>query len=109
MEDLPVLGYPMKPTEICLRDECRAENWRRSEIRDPFPNELLIEAWNARVGYSLPRRRTQLALIQSQYHEYTNWNGTHIAEAEKQEKYRQKKKRGNKKQKECSKRCVDHN
>ena len=41
MEDLPVLGYPMKPTEICLRLLWRAENWRRREIRVPLPKEFV--------------------------------------------------------------------
>lgn len=61
MDDLPVLGPPIRPTEICFRSECREENWRRSWIREPFPKELLMLAWNARVGYSLERRRTQEA------------------------------------------------
>lgn len=50
MEDLPVLGYPMNPTEICLREAWREENWRRSEMSEPLPKEFVMEAWNARVG-----------------------------------------------------------
>ena len=50
IEDLPVLGYPMKPTEICFRSEWRDENWRRREIREPLPKELVMDAWNASVG-----------------------------------------------------------
>ena len=61
MEDFPVFGYPMKPTEICLRLECSEENCRRSAIREPFPNEFVILAWKASVGYSLDRARTQEA------------------------------------------------
>ena len=61
--DLPVLGYPIKPTEICLRAEWRDENWRRSWIREPLPKELVMEAWKARVGYSLERERTQEAYL----------------------------------------------
>lgn len=49
-DDFPVFGYPMKPTEICFRLECNAENWRSSEINEPFPKELVMEAWKARVG-----------------------------------------------------------
>jgi len=26
IDDLPVLGYPMKPTDICFRSECKEEN-----------------------------------------------------------------------------------
>ena len=44
MDDFPVLGYPIKPTDICLRSEWSEENWRRSWIRDPFPKELVIDA-----------------------------------------------------------------
>lgn len=58
MEDLPVFGYPMKPTEICLRSEWSDENCRRSWIREPLPKEFVIEAWKARVGYSFERWRT---------------------------------------------------
>ena len=61
MEDLPVLGYPMKPTEICLRLECRLENCRRSEMKVPLPKELVRLAWKARVGYSWERSLTHFA------------------------------------------------
>jgi hypothetical protein len=61
MEDLPVLGYPIKPTEICLRSEWREENWRRRAISDPLPKELLMDAWKANVGNSAERLRTQAA------------------------------------------------
>lgn len=64
MDDFPVLGYPINPTDTCLRSECRAENWRRSWIKDPLPNELLMEAWKARVGWSLDNARTQAAYNQ---------------------------------------------
>lgn len=50
IEDFPVLGYPMKPTDICLRSEWSEENWRRSWMREPLPNEFVIDAWNASVG-----------------------------------------------------------
>lgn len=50
MDDFPVFGYPMKPTDICLRSECKAENCRRREISEPFPKEFVIEAWKASVG-----------------------------------------------------------
>lgn len=49
-EDFPVLGYPMNPTEICFRSECKEENCLSSWINEPFPKELLIEAWKAKVG-----------------------------------------------------------
>jgi hypothetical protein len=62
MEDLPVLGYPIRPTEICLREACRVENWRRREMSVPLPKELVREAWKARVGCVLERWRTQAAL-----------------------------------------------
>jgi len=61
MEDLPELGYPIRPTEICFLSLWRVENCRRSWIREPLPKELVIEAWKARVGYDLERRRTQEA------------------------------------------------
>lgn len=50
MDDFPVLGYPMKPTETCFLSEWREENCRRSWIREPFPKEFVMEAWKARVG-----------------------------------------------------------
>lgn len=59
IEDFPVFGYPMNPTWICFRSECSEENCLRSWIKDPLPKELLMEAWNASVGYSLDRCRTQ--------------------------------------------------
>lgn len=65
MDDLPVLGYPMKPTDICLWLEWREENWRRSWISDPLPNEFVMDAWNASVGYSFDSERTQAAYIRS--------------------------------------------
>jgi len=61
MDDLPVLGYPMKPTEICLRLACRAENWRSREIRVPLPKECVRLAWKARVGWSRERILTHFA------------------------------------------------
>lgn len=51
----------MKPTEICFLSEWRTENWRSSWMRDPLPNELLIEAWNAIVGAESDRCLTQRA------------------------------------------------
>lgn len=30
-------------------------------MREPLPNELVIEAWKAKVGYSLDNKRTQEA------------------------------------------------
>ena len=50
MEDFPVFGYPIKPTETCLRSEWREENWRRREMREPLPKEFVMDAWNASVG-----------------------------------------------------------
>jgi hypothetical protein len=44
MEDFPVLGYPINPTEICFRFECNEENCRRRVMRDPLPNEFVREA-----------------------------------------------------------------
>ena len=61
MDDFPVLGYPMNPTEICFLFECNEENCRRSVIKEPFPNELVREAWNASVGYSLDSCLTHFA------------------------------------------------
>ena len=54
----------MKPTEICFLSEYRVENWRRSWMSEPLPNELLIDAWNAMVGCVLPRTLTQRAATQ---------------------------------------------
>ena len=48
--DLPTLGYPMKPTEICFLSECSCENWRRSWMSEPLPKEWFGEAWKASVG-----------------------------------------------------------
>ena len=50
MDDLPVLGYPMNPTEICFLEAFRVENWRRRVIKLPLPKEFVMEAWKARVG-----------------------------------------------------------
>lgn len=61
----------MKPTEICFLSECNEENWRRSWIREPLPNELLIEAWKARVGQSLDNVATHRA--------YYNWNHSELS------------------------------
>jgi hypothetical protein len=46
----PTFGYPIRPTEICFLSEWRTENCRKSWIKDPFPNELLMDAWKAMVG-----------------------------------------------------------
>lgn len=54
----------MKPTEICLRAEWRAENWRSNEMREPLPKEFVMEAWKARVGYSRERSLTQRAYVE---------------------------------------------
>lgn len=51
----------MKPTEICLREAWREENWRRREMRVPLPKELVRLAWKARVGYSRERSLTHFA------------------------------------------------
>lgn len=44
MDDLPVFGYPIKPTEICFREACSEENCRSSCIREPLPKEFVILA-----------------------------------------------------------------
>ena len=44
IEDLPVFGYPIKPTEICFLSLCNSENCRNNVMRLPFPNEFVIEA-----------------------------------------------------------------
>ena len=36
--------------EICFRFEWRDENWRRRAIKEPLPNEFVMDAWKARVG-----------------------------------------------------------
>jgi hypothetical protein len=51
----------MRPTEICFLSECKTENCRRSWIRDPLPNELLIDAWKAIVGAERERCLTHRA------------------------------------------------
>ena len=61
IEDFPVLGYPMKPTEICFLELCRDENCRNNEINVPFPKLFVRLAWKARVGYSCDRIFTHLA------------------------------------------------
>lgn len=66
MDDLPVFGYPMKPTEICLRLLWSEENCRSVLIRLPLPKELVKEAWNARHGWSRLRSLTHRACRYSQ-------------------------------------------
>lgn len=66
IEDLPVFGYPMKPTEICFRLLWSDENCLSVLIRLPFPKELVKDAWNARHGWSRLRSFTQRACIHSQ-------------------------------------------
>lgn len=61
MDDFPVLGYPMNPTEICFRFECSEENCLSKVISEPFPNEFVIEAWKASVGYSVESCFTHFA------------------------------------------------
>ena len=61
MLDLPVLGYPKRPTESWRRCEWRALNWRRVVIRVPLPKEFVREAWKARVGCCLESKRTVAA------------------------------------------------
>lgn len=61
MDDLPELGYPMKPAEICLRSAWRMANWRRRAMSEPLPKEFVMLAWKARVGYSSDNNFTQVA------------------------------------------------
>jgi len=61
MLDFPVLGYPIRPTEICLREACSELNCRNNVISDPLPKEFVMDAWNARVGYSFDSDRTHWA------------------------------------------------
>ena len=61
MLDFPVFGYPMRPTDICLREECSELNCRNNVISEPLPKEFVIEAWNANVGYSFDNIRTHCA------------------------------------------------
>ena len=51
----------MKPTEICFLSEKSVENWRRSWMSEPLPNELLMDAWKAMVGWYCERCLTQRA------------------------------------------------
>jgi hypothetical protein len=44
IEDFPVFGYPIKPTEICFRELCKEENCRSREIRVPFPKLFVMLA-----------------------------------------------------------------
>lgn len=39
------------------------ENCRRRLIKDPFPKDLLMEAWNARQGCSFDSNRTHAAFF----------------------------------------------
>jgi hypothetical protein len=55
MEDFPVFGYPMKPTETCFLSEWRSANCRSKAIKEPLPKEFVIDEWNAKVGFSLDR------------------------------------------------------
>lgn len=50
IDDLPVLGYPIRPTETCFLSEWSFENCRRRLINDPLPKGLFIEARKAAVG-----------------------------------------------------------
>lgn len=51
----------MRPTEICLREACKVENWRSKVMRLPLPKELVRLAWKARVGYSFDKSLTHCA------------------------------------------------
>ena len=56
--------YPIMPMEISfLSLAWRVENCRRRLIKDPFPKDLLMEAWNARQGCSFDSNRTQAAYL----------------------------------------------
>lgn len=61
IEDLPVLGYPMNPTEICLRSECKEENCLNNWIKEPLPKEFVMDAWNASVGRDFDKCLTHAA------------------------------------------------
>ena len=43
-ELLPTLGYPMKPTEICLLSLCSFPNCLSKLMRAPFPKGFIREA-----------------------------------------------------------------
>lgn len=52
---LPTLGYPKNPTQMyCLSDRSLA-SYLSSEISAPLPNGLVMDAWNANVGYVLDK------------------------------------------------------
>jgi len=61
IDDFPVLGYPIKPTEICFRLECNEENCRSKVIKEPLPKEFVSDAWKASVGYSVDNCFTHFA------------------------------------------------
>ena len=54
----------MKPTDICFLLECNEDSCLSRAIKLPLPNEFVILAWKASVGYSFPRARTQDAYHQ---------------------------------------------
>lgn len=50
IDDLPVLGYPIRPTETCFLSAWSFENCRKRLITFPLPNGLFMEARKAAVG-----------------------------------------------------------
>mmetsp|Transcript_10832 Transcript_10832/g.36119 ORF Transcript_10832/g.36119 Transcript_10832/m.36119 type:complete len:217 (+) Transcript_10832:449-1099(+) len=57
--DLPTLGKPTTPTEICCASLCSTAYCRSTLISAPLPYALVTEARKASVGAVLPRTRIQ--------------------------------------------------
>jgi hypothetical protein len=52
IELLPVLGYPISPTDNCFLSAWSFENCRRRWINEPLPNGWFTDARKAAVGKS---------------------------------------------------------
>lgn len=67
------------PMEISFRSLAwSVENCLRRLIKDPFPKDLLMEAWNARQGCSLDSNRTQAACFAVSIWQNINGNNNGI-------------------------------
>ena len=64
-DDLPTLGYPMKPTEMNFLSLCSRLSCRSRPSRLPLPKGFVTLAWNASVGYSFESVPSQRLVTQA--------------------------------------------